>query len=264
MIKRSSGQRQKYVYADSVRAGQMEDTPEAIARWKAQVEGLRSVRLTKMNLVSMAKQLNPCDNVLQGDLETWKIQPKEFTDRIIFMSMFNDLVWITNDENSVSNAEEFKNYAERFLAGHWTFLGPSWVQPRKKWYGSSNHSQKGQWKCPADKMGHLVFKRCQCPESWDLEAEEKVKVPYTLTEILWTQNSCSNNSFCKSAQCLRSRGSCQFGSTEDEKERESTKVLLWTTRFWKSWNQKKYNSWYLFRHWQLETGCDRTLWASRR
>ena len=32
--------------------------------------------------------------------------------------------------------------------------------------------------------------------------------------------------------------------------------------FWPSWNRKKYNSWYLHRHSQLETGCQRESWVS--
>ena len=50
-----------------------------------------------------------------------KIQPEDFKDRIIFMSMFNDIEWKTDDENCMSNA---KNYAVSFSQGHWTFLGP--------------------------------------------------------------------------------------------------------------------------------------------
>ena len=42
---------------------------------------------------------------------TWRqnIQPEDFKDGIIFMSM--------------SNAEKIQNYAMRFLQGQWTFLG---------------------------------------------------------------------------------------------------------------------------------------------
>ena len=60
---------------------------------------------------------------IQQDLEKLKIQPEEFTDRIIFMSMFNDIVWNTNDENCVSNAEKVKNYAMRFSEKHLDILG---------------------------------------------------------------------------------------------------------------------------------------------
>ena len=54
------------------------------------------------------------------------------------MSMFNDIVWKRNDDKCISNEEEVKNYAMKFLPGHWTFLGPS---SEEKWYGDS-HDQK--------------------------------------------------------------------------------------------------------------------------
>ena len=53
---------------------------------------------------------------IQQDLEKRKIQPEEFTDRIIFMSMFNDIEWKKNDENCVSIAEK---------SGHLVFKGIS-------------------------------------------------------------------------------------------------------------------------------------------
>ena len=39
------------------------------------------------------------------------------------MSTFNDIEWKKNDETCISNAEEVKNYAMKFLPRHWTFLG---------------------------------------------------------------------------------------------------------------------------------------------
>ena len=61
---------------------------------------------------------------IQKDLARKNIQPEEFKDRIIFMSMFSDIEWKTPDDNCISNAEKVKNYAMRFSQGHGTFLGP--------------------------------------------------------------------------------------------------------------------------------------------
>ena len=36
-----------------------------------------------------------------------------------------------------SNSEQVKNYAKRFLRGHWTFLGPG---DEKKWYGTLSYT----------------------------------------------------------------------------------------------------------------------------
>ena len=87
---------------------------------------------------------------IQQDLETKNIQPEDVKDRIIFMSMFNDIEWKTNDENCISNAVKTKNYAMRFLQGHWTFLGP---QSEEKWCGDS-HDPQGHRNCTASKMVH--------------------------------------------------------------------------------------------------------------
>ena len=57
----------------------------------------------------------------------------------LFVSMFNDIEWNKNDENCISNAEQVNNYSNRFLPGHWTFLGPG---SEKKWYGNSYDGQR--------------------------------------------------------------------------------------------------------------------------
>ena len=99
---------------------------------------------------------------IQQDLERRTFQPEEFKDRIIFMSMFNDIEWKTIAENCMSNADKVKNYAMRFSQWHWTLLGPG---SEEKWYGSSSYAQTGEWNSTANKMvqrfketGHLVFK----------------------------------------------------------------------------------------------------------
>ena len=78
-----------------------------------------------MQWVSIEKQLNSIGHFpgfsslsileeIQQDLGKRNIEPEKFTDCIIFRSMFNDIVWNTNDENCVSNAKKVNNYAERF------------------------------------------------------------------------------------------------------------------------------------------------------
>ena len=58
---------------------------------------------------------------IQDDLQKKNIKPEHFTDRIIFMSMLNDIEWAKRniDETCISNSEEVK----RFSRGHWTFVG---------------------------------------------------------------------------------------------------------------------------------------------
>ena len=54
---------------------------------------------------------------LQGD-------PADFKDRIIFMSMFNDIVWEAsgNEELCENNSKRVEEYAGRFTRCHWFFL----------------------------------------------------------------------------------------------------------------------------------------------
>ena len=90
--------------------------------------------------------------------------PENFTGRIIFMSMFNDIVWDAegNDESCGINSKTVKEYAERFPRGHWSFLGRA---SEKKWYGTCDCKPDGSWNRTAEKMmenfagsGHPIFR----------------------------------------------------------------------------------------------------------
>ena len=65
--------------------------------------------------------------------------PEKFTGRIIFMSMFNGISWRSRDNKKEceSNAQLVSLFANRFGAGHWSFLGPG---SEKKWYSISEDS----------------------------------------------------------------------------------------------------------------------------
>ena len=90
--------------------------------------------------------------------------PENFTGRIIFMSMFNDISWRSrdNEKECESNAQLVSLYAKRFGTGQWSFLGPG---SQKKWYSISADSPQGEWDRMAEKMmlefgesGHPVFR----------------------------------------------------------------------------------------------------------
>ena len=87
--------------------------------------------------------------------------PENFTGRIIFMSMFNDISWGSKDNKKEceSNAQFVSLFARRFGAGQWSFLGPG---SEKKWYSISEDSPQGEW----DKMAELMmvtFTECGHP-----------------------------------------------------------------------------------------------------
>ena len=96
----------------------------------------------------------------------WRLgeTPENFTGRIIFMSMFNDISYGSrdNEKECESNARLVSQYAKRFGTGQWSFVGPG---SEKKWYSISEDSPQGEWDNLADKMllefaesGHPIFR----------------------------------------------------------------------------------------------------------
>ena len=94
------------------------------------------------------------------DLEEKNIQPENFEDGIIFLSMFTDFLWKTDDENCISNAEKVKNYAKKFYQG----IGRFWVQGRKRdgmvtltINKGSGVAQPTKWYNDSKETGHPIF-----------------------------------------------------------------------------------------------------------
>ena len=101
---------------------------------------------------------------VQELLSRLSVTPEKITGRIIFMSMFNDISWGSEDNKKEyeSSAQLVSLYAKRFGAGQWSFLGRG---PEKKWYSISEDSPQGEWDKVAEKMmltlaesGHPVFR----------------------------------------------------------------------------------------------------------
>ena len=67
-----------------------------------------------------------CGNSLRDSdgMTVRKTRPEEFEDRIIFISMFNDIDLLRKFQGIFSDSEMGINYAERFPLGHLSFLGP--------------------------------------------------------------------------------------------------------------------------------------------
>ena len=83
---------------------------------------------------------------IHGDLQERNIEPEKFGDRIIFMSMFNDIdrVMEANEETCISNSEKVKTYAQRFLETKRSGMGTAITNPKENgiplphtWYNDS-------------------------------------------------------------------------------------------------------------------------------
>ena len=96
-----------------------------------------------------------------------KTRLEEFEDRIIFMSMFNDIDWIENGiyKECFSNSEMMQDYARKFPFGHWSFLGPG---EEEKWYGTRRcHG------CQFRRQPTSILQSFQCVGSEILEKERR-------------------------------------------------------------------------------------------
>ena len=71
-------------------------------------------------------------------------ESEHFIDRIIFMSMFDEITWGEND-NTVEcrqNSVEFGKYARRFHRDHCSFLGS---ESEKAWYKTCCDQPNREW-----------------------------------------------------------------------------------------------------------------------
>ena len=87
--------------------------------------------------------------------------PENFTGRILFMSMFNDISCGTKDSEKecVANAKVVSVYAKKFGIGQWSFIGPG---SEKKWYSMEENSPQGAWDNMAEEM-LFEFAESGCP-----------------------------------------------------------------------------------------------------
>ena len=103
-------------------------------------------------------------NKVQWFLSNMSTEPEDFTGRIIFMSMFNDISW-RSKENELEcelSAQLVSMYAKRFSPGKWSFLGTG---SQKKWYSTHEYKPHGEWDRVAEQRmmefsesGHPVFR----------------------------------------------------------------------------------------------------------
>ena len=81
--------------------------------------------------------------------------PSQFKERIIFMSMFNDIPWGSEniEQECNANADLVSMYAKRFSPGKWSFLGPG---SEKKWCSTHENKPQGEWDRVAELMMRAV------------------------------------------------------------------------------------------------------------
>ena len=165
-----------YVFSDSVLClGKMNQNPTSNSAWEEKLSWFKSSSKYRTldtidgepmefewNIFPGFNKLQLCNKVHQfmsklGD-------PSEFKGRIIFMSMLNDILWGSedNERECNANADLVSKFARRFPPGRWSFLGPG---SEKKWYSTYIDRPQGEWDRVAESMmirfgesGHPVFR----------------------------------------------------------------------------------------------------------
>ena len=153
-----------YVFSDSVLClGKMNENPQSNTVWEDKLTWFKS-----------SPQYRTLDTIDGEPMEfEWNIFPgfttlqlinkvREFMTkmgeelekirgRIIFMSMFNDISWESQDNEQECDANATLVYivAKRFPAGRWSFLGPG---SEKKWYSTCIDRPQGGWDRVAELM----------------------------------------------------------------------------------------------------------------
>ena len=148
---------------------------------------------------------------IQSDLLDRNIEPEDFGDRIIFMSIFNDIGRTRkgNEEICLSNSPKVKMYAKRFSQGRWTFFCPG---DEKKWYGGCNYKPEGKWNSIASRRvhrfketGHPIFTSAGALSRGILrKLIGKETIHFIQCGYFEHKALIQNHSFCQSAQYLQS------------------------------------------------------------
>ena len=127
------------------------------------------------------------------------------------MSMFNDILWGSEDNERECNADAdlVSIFAKRFSPGRWSFLG---LGSETKWYSTYNERPQGEWDRVAQLM-MIKFGKSRTPsfpshESIVPRIAQKQRTWKTVDTLLcrwWNDWNCfSHSNFCWSAQHLRS------------------------------------------------------------
>ena len=213
-----------YVFSDSVLClGKILENPQSNTAWEDRLAWFRSSPeyrdLDRIDGEPMEFEWNifPRFNTLQLSQEVKSLllrlneTPENFTGRIIFMSMFNDISCGSrdNEKECGSNANLVSLYARRFGTGQWSFIGPG---SEKKWYSISEDSPQGEWDRIAEKMmlefgesRHPVFRATSPLSRCQLKSTSGGKLSIHKSADLETIKTVFRTSIsCKSAQSSRS------------------------------------------------------------
>ena len=149
---------------------------------------------------------------IQKFMNTLGCEPERFQGRIIFKSMYNDIVWRDpkNEKVCVANSTLVAEFAKKFSLGHWSFFGSG---SGTKWNATDTFKPGGERDRVAELMmvnlsesGHPIFRATSALERGTLKSKGGGKLSIHFcgdydTVVAYFSHYC----LCQSAQYLRSR-----------------------------------------------------------
>ena len=153
--------------------GRINQNPESNEAWRKRIGWITSSQSYRdfdgidgeptefeWNIFPGFDTLQLCDKV-KDLLSRLGETPENFTGRILFMSMFNDISCGTkdNEEECLAHAKVVSLFANKFGTGQWSFIGPG---SEKTWYSMKEDSPQGIWDNIAERM-LLEFAESGCP-----------------------------------------------------------------------------------------------------
>ena len=106
---------------------------------------------------------------IQKDLKRQNIEPELFSDSVIFMSTFNDIVWTARniEEPCASNSEKVKNVRTE-ISTRSLDIYRTWKEMKS--YGTRDFRPDGKWNSIAQNFKETkqtCLHKYQCLESWN-------------------------------------------------------------------------------------------------
>ena len=153
-----------YVYSLRVMLGKRARPEDTTRRWNDEVSTLkmyptfRELQGLGGDPIDFEWKIFPGARTLDilhkipADLQGKIVTTEKFSDRIIFMSMFNDieLERKDNEDSCALTTRKIKEYASDFNDGQWAFLGPG---EESKWYQGHAAEFGGKWDPRASQNG---------------------------------------------------------------------------------------------------------------
>ena len=153
-----------YVFSDSeVCLGKIHQNPESNTSWEERIGWITTSQEPTKFEWNIFPGLDYVAALRQSQKFTEQIRrnTRNFTGRILFMSMFNDISCGTkdNEKECLAHAKVVSLYARKFGTRQWSFIGAG---SEKKWYSMKEDSPQGIWDKLAEKM-LLEFAESGCP-----------------------------------------------------------------------------------------------------